>query len=272
VGSFLNVVVYRVPAGVSIVKPASHCPRCQKPIRWYDNIPVLGWIVLGGRCRDCREPISPRYPIVEAVTMLLFLALGLFECHYGGVNLPARPATAAASGILPDWELAARGMCAYHLLLLCTLLPAALIAYDDHPVPIGVFIPALLVGLAAPAVWPWLHPVASGTGLGGWLGGLVDGLIGLMAGGLVGGLASFAFRPKLRTGLILGPGCVGLFLGWQAVVAVVIVTVAAHLLLIAAGLFLPRLRHIPPTAPLAAAAMAAILAWRPLVDRWPLLG
>ncbi len=74
VGSFLNVVVHRIPAGMSVVHPPSACPRCGAPIRPRDNIPVLSWLLLLGRCRDCGTSISSRYPLVEASTSLLFLA------------------------------------------------------------------------------------------------------------------------------------------------------------------------------------------------------
>jgi leader peptidase (prepilin peptidase)/N-methyltransferase len=77
VGSFLNVVVHRVPAGVSLVAPGSACPACSSPVRAFDNVPVLSWLLLRGRCRDCAAPISWRYPLVEAATGLLFLAAGL---------------------------------------------------------------------------------------------------------------------------------------------------------------------------------------------------
>ena len=72
VGSFLNVVVYRLPAGQSLIRPASHCPRCSHKLAWYDNVPVLGWLWLRGRCRYCQVPISVQYPIIEAITALLF--------------------------------------------------------------------------------------------------------------------------------------------------------------------------------------------------------
>jgi leader peptidase (prepilin peptidase)/N-methyltransferase len=72
IGSFLNVVAYRVPLGLSVVKPPSACPVCDHQIRWYDNIPVIGWMRLGGKCRDCDSPISGRYPLVEAGTGVSF--------------------------------------------------------------------------------------------------------------------------------------------------------------------------------------------------------
>ena len=77
VGSFLNVVIWRVPRGESVVHPPSACPACGQPIRPRDNLPVLGWLLLRGRCRDCKAPISPRYPLVEAGTGMLFALLAL---------------------------------------------------------------------------------------------------------------------------------------------------------------------------------------------------
>ncbi|HEX9260446.1 MAG TPA: prepilin peptidase [Acidimicrobiales bacterium] len=77
VGSFLNVVIWRVPRGESIVRPPSHCPGCGTPIRPIDNIPVLSWLMLGRKCRTCRTPISARYPLVEALTGVLFALVGL---------------------------------------------------------------------------------------------------------------------------------------------------------------------------------------------------
>jgi leader peptidase (prepilin peptidase)/N-methyltransferase len=74
IGSFLNVVIYRVPRGMSLVRPGSSCPSCGTPIRWFDNVPVLSWIALRGRCRRCRRPISLRYPLVELATGVIFAA------------------------------------------------------------------------------------------------------------------------------------------------------------------------------------------------------
>jgi len=79
VGSFLNVIIYRVPNGMSIAKPASHCPKCKNPIKWYDNVPILSYIILGGKCRHCKGKISLRYPSVELLNGILwFVSLTLF--------------------------------------------------------------------------------------------------------------------------------------------------------------------------------------------------
>lgn len=79
VGSFLNVAIYRIPNDMSLVKPASHCPKCGEPIKWYDNIPLISYIVLRGKCRHCKEHISIRYPLVEILNMVLwFLCLMMF--------------------------------------------------------------------------------------------------------------------------------------------------------------------------------------------------
>ena len=90
VGSFLNVVIYRVPRGESLVRPGSHCPNCGEAVRTRHNLPVFGWLMLRGRCADCREPISVRYPLVELVTALLFVAVTVQLAHLGLLEaLPA---------------------------------------------------------------------------------------------------------------------------------------------------------------------------------------
>jgi leader peptidase (prepilin peptidase) / N-methyltransferase len=75
IGSFLNVVAHRVPLGESLVSPGSHCPHCDAPVKPYDNVPVVSWLVLRGRCRTCGVPISPRYPLVELLTAIVFAAV-----------------------------------------------------------------------------------------------------------------------------------------------------------------------------------------------------
>lgn len=84
VGSFTNVVVWRLPRQESVVHPGSHCPRCGHAVRWHDNVPVLGWVLLAGRCRDCSAPISWRYPLVESLSALLWLSTLLVGSGGGG--------------------------------------------------------------------------------------------------------------------------------------------------------------------------------------------
>lgn len=255
VGSFLNVVIYRLPLGMSLVQPGSHCPACKHPIRWFHNVPILGWLILRGRCRDCRAKISARYPLVEALTAGLFALLGVVECLGEGANLP----------VPVEGPLLLYGICAYHLLLLCTLLAAAMIEADGHRVPLRLALPALLVGWFGPLVWPRLHPVpalpAWWVFLDGWTGGLTDGAIGLAAGMILGWLAAHCCAPEQRPGMVLGPACVGLFLGWQAIVVLTLVTLAIHLPLSAVARLRPPARRVPPTAWLALAALGWILSW-----------
>ncbi len=77
IGSFFNVVVYRLPRRMSLLRPGSACPSCGAPIQWYDNIPVVSWIVLRARCRQCHEPISIRYPLIELATGVIFVVVAL---------------------------------------------------------------------------------------------------------------------------------------------------------------------------------------------------
>jgi len=109
-GSFLNVCIYRLPRGLSVVWPGSACPNCEKPIAFYDNIPVFSWLILGGRCRNCKQKITPRYLIVELINALLFLGcywhLGLtlatLKCAVFGFLLLGLIFTDAATHLLPD--------------------------------------------------------------------------------------------------------------------------------------------------------------------------
>jgi len=90
IGSFLNVVIYRIPKGESIAFPSSHCQSCNTPLKWYHNIPIFSWLFLGGKCAFCRESISKQYPIVEFITGLIFIILYLkvgFEWYLPAVLL-----------------------------------------------------------------------------------------------------------------------------------------------------------------------------------------
>ena len=230
-GSFLNVIVYRMPAGLSVAWPGSHCPRCKHAIRWYDNVPVLAWVWLRGRCRDCGLPISIRYPLVEAVTSGLFLLLLSVEVFGNGHNLPLRapPDAGQAAGYPP---LKALAICFLHLGLLYTLLVSALMTLDGHRPPRRIFAPMLAVGFAAPIVFPWLHPQPSVKEvLGSAWAGLIDSSLGLGIGYCFGRAARWLGRHVAGMGRagyqIWGEAMLlGVVLGWQAAAVLVLSSMA----------------------------------------------
>ncbi len=127
-GSFFNVVIWRVPLHKSISTPPSHCPRCRKPIRPYDNMPVLSWLILRGRCRDCGLPISARYPLVEALTGLLFVA-AYARFGYGLLTVKA-------------------------VVLISMLIITAFIDLDHQILPFGFSVAGLVLGLAGSVAAP----------------------------------------------------------------------------------------------------------------------
>jgi leader peptidase (prepilin peptidase)/N-methyltransferase len=156
IGSFLNVVVYRVPAGLSVVRPASSCPQCGHEIRGFDNVPVLSWLVLRGACRDCGNRISARYPLVEAATAALFSVVA-------GMVL----ARAAGSGttLVPTI-----GMLVVLLYLMAITVALALIDVDTHRLPDKIVLPAyavlaVLLTATSAASGDWWALVRAGIGM-----------------------------------------------------------------------------------------------------------
>lgn len=139
IGSFLNVCIYRIPAGESVVSPRSRCPLCLTTIRWYHNLPVLSWIVLRGRCAYCHAPFSVRYPLVEALTGLLF---ALFLYRFG-----FHPATPVA------W------------LLVALLVTISLIDLDHQIIPDIISLPGILIGFLCSFALPWVSWQSSLLGI-----------------------------------------------------------------------------------------------------------
>lgn len=134
IGSFLNVVVYRVPNGLSVVSPPSACPGCHSEIKAYDNVPVVSWFLLRGRCRSCSEPISSRYPIVEMATAVFFIAVAVRF-------VPARELLDGSAG-LPAALLA---LVAF-LYLAAISVALGLIDVDVHKLPNAIVLPSYGVG------------------------------------------------------------------------------------------------------------------------------
>ncbi|HYQ76882.1 prepilin peptidase [Cellulomonas sp.] len=182
IGSFLNVVVWRVPRGASVARPPSACPRCGHSIRARDNVPVLSWLLLRGRCRDCAAPISARYPLVEAGTAALFAGV-----------------TALAG---PTWALPV-------LLYLAALAVAlTLIDLDAHRLPDAIVLPAYPVCAALLALASW-NP--GGEPDWGALGRAAVGGAGLLALYLA---AALAYPGGMGLGDVKLAGVLGLCLAW----------------------------------------------------------
>ena len=222
IGSFLNVVVWRVPRGESVAHPPSACPKCGQRIRAWDNVPVLSWLILRGKCRDCGNPISIRYPLVEAGTAVAFALVG---CWLGwSWELPAFWYLAAVSValtlidldvrrlpdaiVLPSWAVGVV------LLTLAALNPGGEPAWGS----------LLRAGLAALAMGgsyfliKFIYPAGMGLGdvklavlLGlylGWIGWsavLIGWFAGFLLGGVVGIALMLARRAERRTQLPFGP-------------------------------------------------------------------
>lgn len=219
IGSFLNVVIWRVPRGESVVTPASRCPACDGAVRARDNVPVLSWLLLQGRCRDCREPISRRYPLVEGATGLLFAVLAL---RIGwDPALPAFLYLGAAGVALWMIDLDVKRLPNVIVLpsyaVALALLGAAGFAGSDW----GPLLRSLLGGAALYAFYFLLavvYPAGMGFGdvklaglLGlylGWLGWaqvVLGGFLGFLYGGVFGGLLMLAGRAGRKSQIPFGP-------------------------------------------------------------------
>jgi len=174
IGSFLNVVAHRLPGRTSLAMPASRCPSCEVPIKAYDNIPVLSWLILRGRCRSCSQPIAARYPLVEAFTAVLFAAV--VAVH------------------LADTAALVLG-----LVLVAFLVPIALIDLDHRIIPNRLTLPAAVLALVL------------GTALDP--GGEVERLIAGVAACLVLALPSLLHPKGMGLGDAKLMGVLGLYLG-----------------------------------------------------------
>ncbi|WP_254359261.1 prepilin peptidase [Microbacterium hominis] len=221
IGSFLNVVAYRVPAGITLVRE-SRCPQCDAPVRPWQNVPVASWLALRGRCASCRASISPRYPIVEAVTGLAFAFVAWFLLTAGGTATVALPTGAAA------WS---EGLVlAAYLYFAAISIVLTLIDLDTHRLPNAIVLPSyavsgILLALASALSGEWSALLRAGIGMaalygfylvlrlarpGGMGGGDVKlaGVIGLYLGYLgwgalaVGAFAAFVWGGVFGLALI----------------------------------------------------------------------
>ncbi|GAA2514318.1 prepilin peptidase [Pilimelia columellifera] len=237
VGSFLNVVIHRVPRGESLVRPGSRCPRCETPIAARHNVPVLGWLMLHGRCHHCHEPISVRYPLVEAVTAMLFVAV------------------TARLGLTP--ELPA------YLYLTAVAVALAVIDLDVKRLPNTIVLPSYVVGAAllAPAV---IIDGAWGTAVRGLLAMTV--LFGIYFA------LALVYPGGMGFGDVKLAGLLGLYLGWMSWGTVWVGTLAGFIIGSLAGLTLMavgragRRTAIPFGPAMLAGAFVAIFLGGPLAS------
>lgn len=230
VGSFLNVVIYRVPRGESLVRPSSHCPACNQPIAPYDNIPVVSWLLLRGRCRRCGERISARYPAVELLTAVLFGAMAARLANEQAWSIPAYLYFAAIGVALAAIDLDVKRLPdvltlpSYAVMGGLLLLPT--IAYGEW----SVYAQAWLFGLALFAFYFLLMMLKPGNmGFGdvkfsgvvglalGWFGWrvlLVGGFMAFLIGGIVGIALMVAGRAGRKSKVPFGPFMIaGAFIG-----------------------------------------------------------
>ncbi|MBM4017891.1 MAG: prepilin peptidase [Planctomycetes bacterium] len=214
VGSFLNVCIYRLPAGLSIVRPASHCMACRAHIAWYDNIPVASYFILRGRCRRCGAPFSVRYMLVELATGLVWFGWWLAYFKAGLREGAAHP-----------------GVYLVHMALASALLASGVIDFDRKEIFTSVTSAALAAGLAGSLAWPAVQEAGAYDhvlpDLTGWLraDALVLSLVGAAVGaGLVNVtrfLGTLAFRREaMGTGDAYLMAAIGGCLGWEAAVLV----------------------------------------------------
>lgn len=195
VGSFLNVCIHRIPAGQSVVSPPSRCPSCGYELRWFDNIPVLSYALLRGRCRRCARPISLRYPVVELVTMVLFLV------HW--------------------WVFGWSALMVVRLAFACALLVLFAIDFEHHLLPNVITLPGIAAGLIVSTVVP---PGPRDAVLGMLLGGGVLWLIGEA-------YFRYAGQEGMGGGDVKMLAMIGAFLGWQLVLVTLVLSSVAGALI-----------------------------------------
>ncbi len=190
IGSFLNVCIWRIPRDESVVHPGSHCPKCGRPIAWFDNIPLVSWVALRARCRACGAPISPRYVLVEALVAVLF---GWIAWRHG-------------------WDVRTPLYC----LVAAGLVLATFVDLDEMYIPDRVSLGGIAAGLVMSLLWPGLHGVDTA------FAGFRSAAVGALAGS--GSLAALAWvgtrmfgKEAMGMGDVKLLGAIGAFLGWQGV-------------------------------------------------------
>jgi leader peptidase (prepilin peptidase)/N-methyltransferase len=233
IGSFLNVVAYRLPRGESLAHPPSHCPSCGEPIKPYDNIPVLSWLLLRGRCRNCKAAISPRYPLVEALTGALY-ALVMWA----------------------RWDDAA-GI-ALGIVLVTVLIPIAIIDFEHRIIPNRITGPAAVVAILIGVLFDQDF--------------VVEQLIAGAAAGGFFLLAAIAYPRGMGMGDVKLAGMMGLYLGravgFAVLVGLVAGVVVGSVIMARVGVKAGRKQQVPFGPFLALGGIIAIFAGDAVADSY----
>jgi leader peptidase (prepilin peptidase)/N-methyltransferase len=270
IGSFLNVCIFRLPRNcMSIVKPRSRCPKCLSLIAWYDNFPVLSWLLLGRKCRSCRAPISARYAAVEALTGVLFLIAALRLLPPGGH---------------PDWQTGV--LFAVHAAFLSALIVCTFIDYDFQILPNEITVWGLALAVAASAAFPFVHAGtlvldyssggmltrAVGGSLAYHVSGLVSSVFGAFIGGgtiyVVGVLGQLIFRKEaMGFGDVKYVAMFGALLGWRDVLlSFVLACLLGSVFGLGRFVVVRRMGYVP-FGPFLSAGALGMLFWSPAVLR-----
>lgn len=310
VGSLVNVCVFRLPSERSLFWPGSRCAKCLQPIHWYDNMPLVSYWVLRGRCRTCGQAFSVRYFLVELLTGVAFAGLFYLEIICNVLNIPAlrHQEFNFTWGTVPGWAWV---VWLHHAVLFSFLLIVSLCDLDEMEIPLGVTVTGTIVGLVLATLLPWpfpnpdnpyalIHrqgaPPVSGlyawpvwyqvqVGLvqppqalpaGSWRLGLCTGLVGALVGMLVLRGVRFVFSwGRGIEGLGLGDAdlmmMAGAFIGWQPVVMAFFVSAFPALAFGIAQVLRKGDQRLPFGPSLAAGVMLTLLLW-PSLGRhfWPL--
>lgn len=312
IGSFLNVCIYRIPQHETLFAqlkaltwPSSHCPQCKRSISRSDNVPVLGWVKLWGRCRFCKARISPRYPIVEFLNGLLFILVYWFEMPENIRRSIADSCIYAANGpqLFKIWSNAAwlHWRYAYHMVLLEALVVASMIDLDRWEIPDASTVPAMVIGVLAGGllgqvflvpVWfqnprelfylktispAWLKPLLEGPAIPQWIlehphwHGFAASLAGLIVGGgIVWYVRIIGFwalrREAMGFGDVMLMAAIGSFIGWQPVLVVFFLAPFCAMVFAIASLVMRRGGEIPYGPYLSLATLVLLLFWKRI---WP---
>lgn len=273
-GSFYKVLADRLPRGESVVAKPSYCPACGVRLRFRDNLPVLGWLLLKGECRDCRSAIPFEYLATELLFGGVFVLILICEVLSGGYSVPNRPIDYYAGVVWMIWYAKSPGLLglyAYHTALIAFLILAWLFVRNRSDIPAFLIGLHGAVGVLLPLWFPKLHPVAAfAASDAAWPSSLSTSMLGLIAGA-VGGWLLWNTLPRVkwkgRRNIVATMSVTGAFLGWQAVATIICVTFLGLVAARTTRLVLRRSWRSVALASFILSTCVFLCLWRP-IHRW----